>query len=63
MVVGEVNSEGLVKVTITHVGDSRVYWLPKGVSQWQCLTRDHNLLNELIDQQADEQGRQAEFSD
>ena len=63
MVVGEVNSEGLVKVTITHVGDSRVYWLPKGVSQWQCLTRDHNLLNELIDQQAQEKGRQAKFSD
>ena len=63
MVVGEVNSEGLVKVTITHVGDSRVYWLPEGASQWQCLTRDHNLLNELIDQQAQEQGRQAEFSD
>ena len=63
MVVGEVNSEGLVKVTITHVGDSRVYWLPKGAPQWQCLTRDHNLLNELIDQQAQEKGRQAKFSD
>ncbi len=46
-----------------HVDDSRVYWLPKGASQWQCLTRDHNLLNELIDQQAQEQGRQAAFSD
>lgn len=63
MVVGEVNSGGAVKATITHVGDSRVYWLPEGASQWQCLTRDHNLLNELIDQQAQEQGRQAEFSD
>ena len=63
MVVGEVNSDGTIKATITHVGDSRVYWLPKGASQWQCLTRDHNLLNELIDQQAQEQGRQAEFSD
>lgn len=63
MVVGKINSEGLVKVTITHAGDSRVYWLPKGASQWQCLTRDHNLLNEIIDQQAQEQGRRAEFSD
>ena len=63
MVVGEVNSEGLVRATITHVGDSHVYWLPKGATQWQCLTRDHNLLNELIDQQADEQGRQANFPD
>ena len=61
MIVGELNSDGIIKVTITHVGDSRVYWLPKGAAQWQCLTRDHNLLNELIDQQAQEQGRQAEF--
>ena len=63
MVVGELNSDGIIKATITHVGDSRVYWLPKGAAQWQCLTRDHNLLNELIDQQAQEQGRQAEFSE
>lgn len=63
MVVGEVNSGGAVKATITHVGDSRIYWLPEGASQWQCLTRDHNLLNELIDQQAQEQGRQADFAD
>ena len=63
MIVGELNSDGIIKVTITHVGDSRVYWLPKGATQWQCLTRDHNLLNELIDQQAHEQGRYTEFSD
>ena len=63
MVVGELNSDGVIKVTITHVGDSRVHWLPKGAAQWQCLTRDHNMLNELIDQQAQEQGRYAEFSD
>ena len=25
MVVGELNSDGIIKVTITHVGDSRVY--------------------------------------
>lgn len=63
IVVGELNSDRAVKATIMHVGDSRVYWLPKGATQWQCLTRDHNLLNELIDQQAQEQGRQAEFAD
>ena len=61
MMVGELNSDGIIKVT--HVGDSRVYWLPKGAAQWRCLTRDHNLLNELIDQQAQEQGRYAEFAD
>ena len=63
MVVGELNSDGTIKATITHVGDSRVYCLPKGATQWQCLTRDHNLLNELIDQKAQEQGRQAKFAD
>ncbi|WP_227685873.1 PP2C family protein-serine/threonine phosphatase [Psychrobacter aquimaris] len=57
MVSCESNSNGTIKATITHVGDSRVYQLSKGASQWQCLTRDHNLLNELIDQQAQEQGR------
>lgn len=63
MVACELNGNGTIKATITHVGDSRVYQLPEGGSQWQCLTRDHNLLNELIDQQAQEQGRQAEFAD
>ncbi len=63
MVACELNSDGTIKAVITHVGDSRVYQLSKGASQWQCLTRDHNLLNELIDQQAQEQGRKVEFSD
>ncbi|GAF57118.1 hypothetical protein JCM18901_2894 [Psychrobacter sp. JCM 18901] len=63
MVACELKGDGTIKATITHVGDSRIYWLPKGASQWQCLTRDHNLLNELIDQQVQEQGRQVEFSD
>ena len=63
MVTGELNGDGTIKATIMHVGDSRVYYLSKVTSQWQCLTRDHNLLNELIDQQAKEQGRQAKFAD
>lgn len=63
MVACELNGDGTIKAMITHVGDSRIYWLPKGTSQWQCLTRDHNLLNELIDQKAQEQGSQAKFSD
>ena len=63
MVVGEIDNDGTIKAKITHVGDSRVYWLSKGASQWQCLTRDHNLLNELIEQQAQEQGRQVKFAD
>ena len=63
MVACELKGDGTIKATITHVGDSRVYQLSKGASQWQCLTRDHNLLNELIDQKAQEQGRQAKFAD
>lgn len=63
MVACEQNNDGTVKATITHIGDSRVYKLSTGETQWQCLTRDHNLLNEMIDEQAQEQGRQAAFAD
>lgn len=63
MIVGTLNDDKTINIRITHVGDSRVYHLPKSTTQWQCLTRDHNLLNELVDQQAHEQGRQAKFLD
>ena len=63
MMIGELNSDGIIKATISHVGDSRVYLLSKGAKQWQCLTRDHNLLNELIDEQARAKGQQADFAD
>lgn len=63
MVVGTLDPRGDIKVSITHVGDSRVYHLAKNSIAWQCLTRDHNLLNELIDEQAQEKGQTADFSD
>jgi len=63
MVTGKVNDADIITLQITHVGDSRVYRLAAGETHWQCLTRDHNLLNELVDEQAREQGRQAEFVD
>ena len=63
MVIGELDSDNKIKATITHVGDSRVYLLAKGATDWQCLTRDHNLLNELIDDQARANGQQVEFAD
>lgn len=63
MIVATPNNDKTTSVRITHVGDSRVYHLSNGETQWQCLTRDHNLLNELVDQQAKEQGRQVEFAD
>lgn len=37
------------QVIIKHIGDSRVYLLRNNV--WQCLTKDHNVLNQLIDEQ------------
>ena len=63
MIVGELSSDGIIEATITHVCDSRVYLLSKGATEWQCLTRDHNLLNELIDEQARAKGQQADFAD
>lgn len=63
MVVGELGGAGTITATITHVGDSRVYLLAKDSLAWQCLTRDHNVLNELIDEQVRAQGRVAQFAE
>ncbi|WP_299184951.1 protein phosphatase 2C domain-containing protein [uncultured Psychrobacter sp.] len=63
MIVGVLNDDKSINIDITHVGDSRVYKLGKEAKEWQFLTRDHNLLNELIEQQAQEQGRQVKFAD
>ncbi|WP_201583341.1 PP2C family protein-serine/threonine phosphatase [Psychrobacter jeotgali] len=63
MIVSELNSDNTIKIKITHVGDSRVYLLPKGSKHWECLTRDHNLLNELIDEQARTRGERVEFAE
>lgn len=49
------------QVTIKHIGDSRVYL--QCDNKWQCLTRDHNVLNELIDDDAQAQGKAVNFSD
>lgn len=60
----EVKSEqGGVQGKITHVGDSRIYRLTSESSQWEYLTRDQNLLNDLIDEQIQAEGRQAQMSD
>lgn len=53
---GAINNKHSIEATITHVGDSRVYKLPQSDSQWQCLTRDHNLLNEMLQEKAIEEG-------
>lgn len=63
MIIGTLNDNKLINIDITHVGDSRVYLLGKEAKEWQCLTRDHNLLNELVDEKAHDEGRQVEFDE
>ena len=54
------------EIVIKHVGDSRVY-LQRDNRQsrngWRCITRDHNLLNQLIDDNAETEGRAADFGE
>ena len=49
-------------VIIKHIGDSRVYHFSAITRTWRCITRDHNLLNQLVDEQAAAENRQADFS-
>ena len=54
------------EIIIKHVGDSRVYLQrDDGESQngWRCITRDHNLLNQLVDDKAEAEGRTTDFSE
>lgn len=50
-------------ITIKHIGDSRVYHFSHATKVWRCVTRDHNVLNELIDEQANSDGRTATFAE
>ena len=50
-------------VVIKHIGDSRVYHFSAMTKTWRCITRDHNLLNQLVDEQAAMENRQADFSE
>ena len=63
MIVGTLKNDNSININITHIGDSRVYKLGKYENEWQCLTRDHNLLNELVDEQAKDEDRQVEFKE
>lgn len=63
MIICTLNDNKSINIDITHVGDSRVYLLEKNAKEWQCLTRDHNLLNELIDEQAITEGHEAQPSE
>ena len=54
------------EIVIKHVGDSRVYLQrDDGQSQngWRCITRDHNLLNQLVDDNAEAEGRTTDFGE
>lgn len=48
-------------VVIKHIGDSRVYHFSANTKTWRCITRDHNLLNQLIDEKAGNENRQVDF--
>ena len=48
-------------VVIKHIGDSRVYHFSANTKTWRCITRDHNLLNQIVDEQAAAENRQADF--
>lgn len=48
-------------VVIKHIGDSRVYHFSAITRTWRCITRDHNLLNQIVDEQAAAENRQADF--
>ena len=48
-------------VVIKHIGDSRVYHFSAMTKTWRCITRDHNLLNQIVDEQAAAENRQADF--
>ena len=50
-------------VVIKHIGDSRVYHFSAKTKTWRCITRDHNLLNQLVDEKAAMEKRQADFSE
>ena len=63
MIIGTLNDDKSISIDITHVDDRRVYLLEKNAKEWQCLTRDHNLLNELVDEQAKDEYRQVSFDE
>ena len=50
-------------VVIKHIGDSRVYHFSAITRTWRCITRDHNLLNQIVDEQAAAENRQADFGE
>jgi serine/threonine protein phosphatase PrpC len=54
------------EIVIKHVGDSRVYLQRSDAitnNGWRCITRDHNLLNQLVDDKAEAEGRTTDFSE
>lgn len=56
------NNQVNSSVVIKHIGDSRVYHFSAMTKTWRCITRDHNLLNQIVDEQAAAENRQADFS-
>lgn len=57
------NNQANSSVVIKHIGDSRVYHFSAVTKTWRCITRDHNLLNQMVDEQAAAENRQADFGE
>ena len=57
------NNQANSSVVIKHIGDSRVYHFSAMTKTWRCITRDHNLLNQLVDEKAAMENRQADFGE
>nr|WP_312384846.1 MULTISPECIES: protein phosphatase 2C domain-containing protein [unclassified Moraxella] len=56
-------SETNPPIVIKHIGDSRVYYFSAATKTWHCITSDHNLINQLIDEKAENENRQADFGE
>ena len=56
-------SETNPPIVIKHIGDSRVYHFSAMTKTWRCITSDHNLINQLIDEKAENENRQADFGE
>lgn len=55
--------EANTEIVIKHVGDSRIYKQSNEKPDWHFLTRDHNFLNDTLDEQAKAEGKTLALQD
>lgn len=54
------------EIVIKHVGDSRIYKqsvTSENTHEWHFITRDHNLLNDMLDEKAKAQGKRVAMAE